>query len=76
MVKVLPNQIDHESYRDVTMWAEPDSDAAAEALLQLYNNPELRTSIGEAAKTFISEYFSVENFKQSVYEFIDGNDSY
>lgn len=66
IVKPQPNQIDVKEYSDVTMWAEPDYNAAAEALLKLYNDPDLRISIGNAAKKFIDEYFSLENFKQSV----------
>ena len=66
IVKIRPDQIDHDAYRYVTMWAEPDYDAAAKALLILYENPKLRESIGNAAKAFINEYFSLENFKQSV----------
>ena len=73
MVKVMPDEIDIEAYNDVTMWAEPDYNAAAEALLKLYNDPDLRISIGNAAKKFIDEYFSVENFKKSVDALLDDN---
>ena len=73
MVKVRPDQIDVEEYRNVTMWAEPDCDAAAEALRRLYNENELRVSLGNSAKKFIDEYFSIENFKQSINAFLDNH---
>ena len=70
MVAVRPDQIDFETYRKVTMWAEPDCDSAAEALLRLYNDPGLRNKVGAAAKNFIESYFSVENFKHSIDAFL------
>lgn len=71
MTSVHPDQIDNEIYRKVTMWAEPDYDSAAEALLRLYNEPELRKMIGGAARDFIRDYFSVENFRRSINAFLD-----
>lgn len=71
IVTVHPDQVDNETYRKVSTWAEPDYDSAAEALLRLYNNPGLRAKLGAAAKNFIEDYFSVENFKRSIDAFLD-----
>lgn len=70
MIPVLPEQIDTDTYWHVTQWADPDIDAAADALRQLYEKPELRIKIGSAAKCFIDDYFSVANFKKSVEAFL------
>ncbi len=73
MVKIHKDQLDHESYKNVTMWAEPDCDAAAEALLRLYNDKGLRTTLGNSAKRFIDAYFSIKNFRCSIDAFLDGD---
>lgn len=70
MVAVHPDQIDNETYRKVSTWAEPDCDSAAKALLRLYSEPDLRKKVGDAAKNFIKEYFSVENFRRSINAFL------
>jgi len=71
MVPVRPDQIDVDPYKYVTSWAEPDIDAAAKALRRLYEDPQLRATLGNNAQAFISNYFSVENFKKSVESFLD-----
>ena len=51
-------------------WAEPDVDAAARALRCLYDNPQLRNDLGNRAKAFICDYFSIENVRRSVESFL------
>ena len=70
-VAVRKEQIDHPCYLSVKEWAEPDIDAAASALLKLYNDPEMRNRIGNSAKAFIAEHFSSSNFKASVEKFLN-----
>lgn len=70
IVKVLDDQRDLEAYKSVKEWAEPNIDAAASALKQLYTDPEYRLRLGANAKKFIEEYFSTENFKKSINDFL------
>lgn len=70
LVKVPPSQVDVDAYHHVSTWAEPDTDAAAEALKRLYHDPELRKRLGENGKHFIENYFSPENFKKSIEAFL------
>lgn len=53
-------------YDKVSLWAEPDIDAAAAVLRKLYDNPSLRAKTGEAAAKFMNEYFSTANFRKSI----------
>ncbi len=69
ILSVPPEQIDNDAYRFVTAWAEPDTTAAASALLRLYNDPMLRRQLGDNAKRFITDYFSPINFRKSVEDF-------
>jgi glycosyltransferase involved in cell wall biosynthesis len=71
LAPVKPEQIDHPYYEKVEEWAEPDIDAAADALLKLYKDPNLCIELGHKASVFIRNYFSVENFKESVETFLD-----
>lgn len=70
IVPVQDDQIDNMSYRFVKEWADPDIDAAAQALLSLYQSPELRTRLGSAARAFIVNHFSTGNFRKSVEAFL------
>jgi glycosyltransferase involved in cell wall biosynthesis len=71
LIPVNPNQIDHPFYAKVKEWAEPDIDAAADALLQLYQSPDLCKELGKKASLFIRDYFSIENFRKSIEDFLD-----
>lgn len=73
LVPVPENQIDIPHYKHVKEWAEPDIDATAKALQRLYNEPSFRVDLGAAAKKFIADYFSTENFKRSVEAFLDAD---
>lgn len=52
-------------------WAEADVDAAAAALRRLYDDPTLRHELGQKARAFIDEHFSIANFKRSVEAWLD-----
>ena len=69
-VKLNPS--DHPVYDGVTRWAEADTDAAANALSRLYNDRIYAQALGQNAATFIREYFSIENFKKSINDLLDG----
>lgn len=66
-----PEEVDHPYYLKVKEWAEPDVDAAAAALRRLYENPALRSEIGEKARASITAQFSTEAFRRSVDAFLD-----
>lgn len=71
MVDVHPGQLDHPCYLAVKACAEPDVDAAADALRRCYENPVFRDALGRKAKGFIEDHFSIENFKKSFEKFLD-----
>ena len=66
MIPVRRDQIDNSAYNDVKEWADPDIDAAAQALQALYQAPELRVRIGSTARTFIAAHFSIDEFRSSI----------
>ena len=70
LVAPKPDQHDIAEYTHVTKWAEPDIDAAAKALRRLYDEPALREELGRKAKAFIENYFSIDNFRKSVEDFL------
>jgi len=67
-VPVKPN----EYFVSMREWSEADVDAAAEALRRCYDSEALRLEIGDRGKRFVEEHFSIERFKRSVVEFLDG----
>lgn len=69
IVKVPDKMHDHPCYTAVKEWAEPNINAAADALCELHDNKDLRTKIGIAARSFVEEHFSAENFKKSMEDF-------
>lgn len=69
-VPVSPDQIDNEAYRHVSIWAEPDIDAAANALIKLYNNKTIKEELGEKASLYIKEHFSIKNFRKNINSFL------
>lgn len=67
----IPSEMrDHPTYNAVKKWAEPDINAASKGLIKLYKDAELRENLGNAAKQFVSEYFSRNNFKSSIEAFL------
>ena len=69
IVKVPDGMRDHPCYTAVKEWAEPNIDAAADALCKLHDNETFRNKIGIAARSFVEEHFSTENFKKSMEDF-------
>ena len=70
MIPVRRDQIDNSAYNDVKEWADPDIDAAAQALQSLYQSPELRARLGTSAQAFIADHFSTDNFRKSIDAFL------
>lgn len=70
MTKMKANECDVWQDKLVDTWAEPDVNAAAEALKKLYDNPTFARQLGDRARQFIIQYFSIENFKASVMAFL------
>ena len=68
MVPVKPN----EYFIAMREWAEADVDAAAEALRRCHDSKAFRLEIGDRGKRFVEEHFSVERFRRSIMEFLDG----
>lgn len=61
-----------EYFAPIGEWAEPDVDAAAKALLKLRNDPEFASQLGQRAKRFVDDYFSIDNFRRSIDSFLNG----
>lgn len=59
--------------RGARLWAEPDLDAAADALRRLYRDRDLRLGLGAAARAFVNEKYSVENFRKAVERWLGAN---
>ena len=70
IVAVPPDQVDVDAYRNVTKWADPDISSAADALLRLYNDSDLRFRLGRKAMAFIQNHYSITNFKKSIESFL------
>ena len=64
---------DAPSYRWCRQWAEPDLDAAADALRRLYRDRDLRLELGAAACAFVNEKYSTENFRKAVERWLDAD---
>ena len=73
IVQVPDGMHDHPCYHAVKEWAEPDINAAAEALRKLHEDATFRKTIGTEAKYFVENYFSRENFKKSIEGFLADN---
>ncbi len=48
--RLLRTRQDYSLYRKGTIWAEPDTDDAAKKLRELYENPQRRQQLGQAAQ--------------------------
>ena len=67
---ISTGQHDHPSYKFISSWVEPDINAAAAVLRELYMNPQKRKDIGHAAQAFIAQHFSIAKFKKSIEAFL------
>ncbi len=74
LVRPKPSEIDMAVYSRVAKWADPDIDFAASALRRCMENTNFRTRIGQSASAFVAEYFSVDNFRRDVDDFLDGKE--
>ncbi len=71
--KMIPfdhTQNDIAAYNFVTSCADPDIDAAAQALRRCYDDRVYAKDLGKKGQDFIKDYFSIENFRKSVFEFL------
>ena len=59
-------------YRGVRRWADPDIEFAAESLIRLQNDGDLRYVLGAAARDYVRSAYSVPKFKGSVETFLRG----
>lgn len=74
LVKPQASEIDVNVYSNVVEWADPDIDFAASALRRCMEDTNYRTRIGQSASAFMTEYFSIENFRRDVEDFLDGKE--
>ena len=58
-------------YRKGTVWAEPDIDAAAKGIRKLYDDPEFRKRISEAAIVKVKETLSLDIAAEKLKSYID-----
>ncbi len=70
--RLVPVRAD-EYFVSMGEWAEADVDSAAQILRRLHDDPVGRKALGERARAFVNDHFSIENFKASVEAFL--NDS-
>lgn len=64
--KMRPCNDDFYAYRFVKEWAEPDVNQAADYLRQIYENPDLGKAKAAAAKAFIEDFYSAQNFEKDI----------
>ncbi len=62
MTPILP----HEYMESMKEWVEADVDAAAAALREIRDNPQLAAERAARGKKFMEEHFSIANFKADV----------
>ena len=67
MVPVKPG----EYFTSMKEWAEIDVPAAAAALRRLFESPALRAELGQKARAFVLDHFSVAAVKRDVEAFLD-----
>ena len=67
MVPVKPG----EYFTSMKEWAEIDVPAAAAALRRLFESPALRAELGQKARAFVLDHFSVAAVKRDVVAFLD-----
>ena len=65
---LIKTKVTHKPYVRGTVWAEPDTDDAAEKLKKVYQDRELAGKLGEAAKQRIREALSPEKNSGELYE--------
>ena len=61
----------HPAYSLVKTWACPNIDCAAQHMRYLFDHQQEGAKLGEKAKKFIAEKYSVYNFRQQLYDFLN-----
>ena len=74
VVAPAPGQNDYLTYSYVTKWAEPDISVAADCLRRIKDDSVLRERIKSNAKRYITEHFSLQNFKASLESLLNQTD--
>lgn len=67
MVPILP----HEYPVEMKEWAAPSIDAAAKALKEIFNSPQMAAERAMRGQKFIEEHFSIANFRRDVEEMLE-----
>lgn len=70
MINLTKADRDHPCYLSVTSCANPDIHEAARAMRKCYDDPVFCKELGAKAKDFIFSYFSTENFRKSMEQFL------
>ncbi len=65
---LVRTKVTHKPYVRGTVWAEPDTEDAAEKIRKIYEDRELAEKLGEAAKIRIREALSPEKNSGKLYE--------
>ena len=68
--KMIPAKTDFPVYRFVKEWADPNISTAANYLHEIYEYPEIGKVKAQIAKSFVEEYFSIENFEKNLLDLI------
>lgn len=70
---IVPDKKDHLQllFKNVTAWADADIKVAASALRRLYKTPTLQKELGQNARLFMHEHFSLERFKVHINALLD-----
>lgn len=66
--KVVSAKIDFPHYKNVTVWGEPDIKKASEYIKKLYKNHDFGYKIGQKAKEYINQTFSLMVFDKDIYK--------
>ena len=70
---MIPAKSDNKLYIAAEKWAEPSVDKAADALLHLYADKNLRERLGVAARESILRQYSIDNFRKSIVEYLSSD---
>ena len=70
---MIPAKSDNKLYIAAENWAEPSVDKAADALLRLYADKNLRERLGVAARESILRQYSIDNFRKSIVEYLSSD---
>jgi glycosyltransferase involved in cell wall biosynthesis len=69
---MVPCGDDYVIYRNVSLWAEPDIDQAADYMRMMHDNPDARIEIGGKARQEIIARYDPDNCSEPYRKWIDG----